>query len=689
MLGIRPLHENRDYYAIHLDQCLPLLSLLSSNNNTTNEERRIIFFKFLDQEGKGFITSEVIQHQLQSAIQLNSLYLSIERLHLLTCHVMNLLDVDEDGRVSYKDFQLVTRRWNMTKIGLPLFPSVINQNVDIFENDHLGLSLLPSPTYSFRPRRRSRVDSSIRWLFRKQSEVNFLRSQTMRADTVIRSLGIFQKIMKWFQLNLRSFLLFLLFSTVLIGFFCLNFFKFTQSPLFSVFGYSLSISKGSANVIHISLALCLTLSCRTFWTELHRFSCFQWLPLDALLSWHKICALLMITASWVHTYCHLAHNFPLLVKSNEARLILGLHDISKTWLYGYSIPSLTGWALHLTFFFMAVTSLKIVKHRYFEVFWYTHQAYILFIILILLHGSEAIFSTPTSWLYLLIPCILNVSERIRRIYQSSFPVSVLSSIIESDTLVLILTRPPFISQYRSGQYLLLNVPALSSFQWHPFSLTSCSEEKNLTIRIKRVGDWTGQLFELAQHNLYPKILSEVRINGIFGASAEKYLNYDHLFLIATGVGCTPFLSILHQLQQPHVFKRVDFFWLNKGQEGFRWMSETLLALDKKVLSVLRVHTFLTCAKSGEDIHTFLLWWGLETLRKRQGYCLLTNMQYSSVYWGKPHWESIFKQASKMYPNQKIGVLFCGSKTLGDHLSKLLRKINLSTPTLFEFAMENF
>lgn len=43
---------------------------------------------------------------------------------------------------------------------------------------------------------------------------------------------------------------------------------------------------------------------------------------------------------------------------------------------------------------------------------------------------------------------------------------------------------------RAGQYIFINCPDISYWQWHPFTLTSAPEEDFISVNIKMVGDWT-------------------------------------------------------------------------------------------------------------------------------------------------------------------------------------------------------
>lgn len=46
-----------------------------------------------------------------------------------------------------------------------------------------------------------------------------------------------------------------------------------------------------------------------------------------------------------------------------------------------------------------------------------------------------------------------------------------------------------------GQYVLIQCPAISSLQWHPFTLTSAPEEDFFSVHVRAAGDWTRALCE--------------------------------------------------------------------------------------------------------------------------------------------------------------------------------------------------
>lgn len=48
---------------------------------------------------------------------------------------------------------------------------------------------------------------------------------------------------------------------------------------------------------------------------------------------------------------------------------------------------------------------------------------------------------------------------------------------------------------KAGQYIFINCPAVSRFEWHPFTLTSCPQLDTINLHIRIVGDWTGAFAE--------------------------------------------------------------------------------------------------------------------------------------------------------------------------------------------------
>jgi len=106
--------------------------------------------------------------------------------------------------------------------------------------------------------------------------------------------------------------------------------------------------------------------------------------------------------------------------------------------------------------------------------------------------------------------------------------------IISETVVEV-SIPKF--AYNPGQFIYICVPEISYFQWHPFSISSApSQGTSVTLHIRRLGDWTSALMELAHKK------SEIAVNleGPYGNLAidleSKRNKYKSIMLISGGIG---------------------------------------------------------------------------------------------------------------------------------------------------------
>lgn len=176
-------------------------------------------------------------------------------------------------------------------------------------------------------------------------------------------------------------------------------------------------------------------------------------------------------------------------------------------------------------------------------------------------------------------------------------------------------KPSF--KYTAGQWLFIQVPDVSSFQWHPFTITSAPEDPYVSVHIRQVGDWTHALGErvgagpsvvaamtkaamkgaekeddgLGNRGNFVELddgmgsLPAVRIDGPYGAPAEDVFNCEVAILVGAGIGVTPFASILKHIwycQQKGSLgslRRVEFFWICRDAPSFGWFQNLLQEVE--------------------------------------------------------------------------------------------------------------
>jgi NADPH oxidase len=105
------------------------------------------------------------------------------------------------------------------------------------------------------------------------------------------------------------------------------------------------------------------------------------------------------------------------------------------------------------------------------VFWFTHHLFVLFIVLLCIHGVNAFIDPPSAWMWLIGPSVLYLGERTARVLRGHQSTTLLRAIAHpSKVIELQFSKPSF--SYLPGQYLYLNCPYIAKHEWHPFTITS-------------------------------------------------------------------------------------------------------------------------------------------------------------------------------------------------------------------------
>ncbi|KAM1089580.1 hypothetical protein TB2_017000 [Malus domestica] len=115
---------------------------------------------------------------------------------------------------------------------------------------------------------------------------------------------------------------------------------------------------------------------------------------------------------------------------------------------------------------MWVTSLPPVRKLNFELFFYTHQLYVIFIAFLAMHVGDFLFVCAAGGIF------IYILDRFLRFCQSRRTVGVISAkCLPCGTVELVLAKPENL-QYNALSFIFLQVRELSWLQWHPFSVSS-------------------------------------------------------------------------------------------------------------------------------------------------------------------------------------------------------------------------
>ncbi|CAN4108988.1 unnamed protein product [Withania somnifera] len=192
-----------------------------------------------------------------------------------------------------------------------------------------------------------------------------------------------------------------------------------------------------------------------------------------------------------------------------------------------------------------------IRRKMFELFFYTHHLYILFVVFFVFHIgiSYAFMMLPGFYLFMV--------DRYLRFLQSRPNVRVVSArVLPCETIELNFSKSKGLS-YSPTSIMFVNVPIISKLQWHPFTITSSSnlEPEKISVVIKGEGSWSKKLYQMISTSNSVDRLS-VSVEGPYGPTSTHFLRHDLLVMVSGGSGITPFISIFR-----------DLIHINESQKG--------------------------------------------------------------------------------------------------------------------------
>ncbi|XP_022770466.1 ferric reduction oxidase 2-like [Durio zibethinus] len=182
-----------------------------------------------------------------------------------------------------------------------------------------------------------------------------------------------------------------------------------------------------------------------------------------------------------------------------------------------------------------------IRRKTFELFFYTHYLYIIFVLFFILHVG-------IGYSFIMLPGFyLFIIDRFLRFLQSRRSVRLLSArVLPCATLELNFAKSTGLS-YNPTSITFVNVPSISKLQWHPFTISSSSrlEPDKLSVIIKSEGSWSTKLNQMLSSSSIDRL--DVSIEGPYGPASNHFLRHDTLVMVSGGSGITPFISIIREL----------------------------------------------------------------------------------------------------------------------------------------------
>ncbi|CAF4235310.1 unnamed protein product [Rotaria sp. Silwood2] len=426
------------------------------------------------------------------------------------------------------------------------------------------------------------------------------------------------------------------------------------------------------------------------------------------------------------------------------------------WIHGSA--SITGIILCVILGTMVVCSMRWVRRAgHFQVFYWTHLLYCPFFVCLIIHASG-------FWKWVIAPLTVFALEKIYSIlkrYSSSSGRTYLLYVTIERSNVISLTI------YRPKNFII------ALYEFHPFTISTAPEEQNyLRVHIHAKGDWTKRLYQYFKdmsdelddkapikihrndlnpvraslekrmevvapledsHGdccIHPTTLSQVEssiqsskklifINGPYSSCARYIFDCKHAVLIGSGIGITPYASILSSLMarfrtlrtvckhcqgityygknrlEKYHLEKVDFIWVNRDVKSCEWFLNLLrqfeveqdeyLASNRDERHFLDIHLYFTGIKQEDNIGQVFLHHVINVWAEEVGDDIFTGLK-SRTHFGRPDWNELFKRLisdNEVSAAKNMNVFFCGPSTMGKTIEQHCIRFGM------HFYKENF
>ncbi|KAF9428635.1 hypothetical protein BGZ94_001658 [Podila epigama] len=510
--------------------------------------------------------------------------------------------------------------------------------------------------------------------------------------------------------------------------------------------WSLWIARGGGMCLIWDCSLILLPVCRNILRFLRVSFLNNLIPIDENIWFHRITAYSILFCTVVHSVAHYVNFYRM---DEQRRLGNKNFTLSAAELLYKSPAGVTGHIMLICMALMYTTAKQSQRHKSFEAFWFTHHLAFLMLGALMFHGIGCIVKDSTgtcrgygSYRYLAIGYVLYVIERGIRFYRARLETRLVKAIQHpAGVIELQIQKPSF--NYKPGQYMFVNVPDISEYQWHPFTITSSPFEDYVSVHIRQVGDWTralgtrlgvekeergggggaggrGRQAAVTKNGRPEKNIElvddrgeeirvragfsmpAVRIDGPFGAPTEDVFDHEIVVLVGSGIGVTPFASILRDIwyrannNMPLKTKRIEFYWVCRDLASLKWFQSLLATIEGSMLQVkLKIHIYCTAVMKPDQHHNIALhmqedFTGVDTIT---GLHALTNF-------GRPNFGAIFSEIRQGITNGTympgatqelvvdVAVFFCGPGAMAKSLRKESR-LQSKNGVKFSFRKEHF
>jgi predicted ferric reductase len=134
-------------------------------------------------------------------------------------------------------------------------------------------------------------------------------------------------------------------------------------------------------------------------------------------------------------------------------------------------------------------------------------------------------------------------------------------------------------KFNSGQFAFVSFEGMNKQEQHPFTISNHPSEDKLRFTVKSLGDYTSDL----QTSLVEGI--NAKVEGAFGLFNFKNAKYNNQLWLAGGIGITPFLALLQEVNSDY---EITLVWSvgSNDQANYKEEIENIAAKNPNIQFVL-------------------------------------------------------------------------------------------------------
>ncbi|XP_063956076.1 dual oxidase 2-like isoform X4 [Lytechinus pictus] len=540
------------------------------------------------------------------------------------------------------------------------------------------------------------------------------QSKSIRVETVQReeakttSSKAYNTFVRYFENNRLQIFYVILYTLVLAGVFIERAYYYSIEREFAglrrIAGFGVSVTRGAASAMMFTYSSLLVTMCRNTITKLRETFLHRYVPFDSALAMHKYIALQALLFSVMHTIGHSINFYHISTQTADdltcyfRDFFHRSHELPKFhyWAWG-TITGFTGILLALICAVIYTFAFQYARRRVFNLFWFTHNMWVIYFILMFLHGSGRLVQPPFTHYFALGPIVLFTLDKLVSVSRKKAEIAVVrAELLPSDVTMLEFKRPQGF-EYKSGQWVRIACKTLSSSEYHPFTLTSAPHEENLSLHIRAVGPWTMNLRSTYDPNVVREHpLPKLFLDGPYGEGHQDWYQYEVAVLVGGGIGVTPFASILKDIVNKSSIgarltcKKVYFIWVTRTQKHYEWLTDIIREVeDSDTNDLVSVHIFVTQFFQKFDLRTTMLYICERHFQKISNRSLFTGLK-SITHFGRPQFTSFLQSLEDEHPGVgKIGVFSCGPPGMTGGVEQACVDLNKFDGAAFIHHFENF